>query len=61
MNVSRPVASAIESVDFDFLTPAEIKSISVKRIENPTTFDSLLNPIPGGLYDPALGAWGDQL
>lgn len=61
MNVSQPVSSVIDSVDFDFLTPAEIKNISVKRIENPTTFDSLLNPTPGGLYDPALGAWGDSL
>ncbi|RYP12112.1 hypothetical protein DL765_007481 [Monosporascus sp. GIB2] len=61
MNISQPVSSSIDCVDFDFLTPAEIKAISVKRIENPTTFDSLLNPIPGGLYDPALGAWGDSL
>jgi DNA-directed RNA polymerase I subunit RPA1 len=59
MNVSQPIASAIDSVDFDFLTPAEIKAISVKRIENPTTFDSLLNPTPAGLYDTALGAWGE--
>ncbi|KAI1858696.1 uncharacterized protein JN550_012528 [Neoarthrinium moseri] len=61
MNISQPVSSVIDSVDFDFLTPDEIKNISVKRIENPTTFDSLLNPTPGGLYDPALGAWGDSL
>ncbi|KAI2620150.1 beta and beta-prime subunits of DNA dependent RNA-polymerase [Hypomontagnella submonticulosa] len=61
MNISQPISSAIDSVDFDFLTPTEIKAISVKRIENPTTFDSLLNPIPGGLYDPALGAWGEQI
>lgn len=59
MNISQPVASAIGSVDFAFLTPAEIKTLSVKRIENPLTFDSLLHPVPGGLYDPALGAWGD--
>ncbi|RWA06234.1 hypothetical protein EKO27_g8870 [Xylaria grammica] len=60
MNVSQPISSAIDSVEFDFLTPAEIRAISVKKIENPTTFDSLLNPIPGGLYDPALGSWGDS-
>ena len=60
MNISQPISSAIDSVDFDFLTPAEIRAISVKKIENPTTFDSLLNPIPGGLYDPALGSWGDS-
>jgi DNA-directed RNA polymerase I subunit RPA1 len=59
MNISQPIPSAIESVDFDFLTEEEIKSLSVKRIQNPTTFDTLLHPVPGGLYDPAMGAWGD--
>jgi DNA-directed RNA polymerase I subunit RPA1 len=56
MNISQPVASSITGVDFNFLAAADIRSISVKRIVNPTTFDSLLNPVPGGLYDPALGA-----
>ncbi|KUJ23101.1 beta and beta-prime subunits of DNA dependent RNA-polymerase [Mollisia scopiformis] len=60
MNISQPVPSAIGSVDFGFLSPAEIKKLSVKRIENPQTFDTLLHPVPGGLYDPALGAWGDH-
>ena len=59
MNISHPVPSAIGSVDFAFLTTAEIKALSVKRIQNPLTFDTLLHPVPGGLYDPALGAWGD--
>jgi len=61
MNISQPVPSAIGSVDFGFLGAAEIKSLSVKRIDNPQTFDTLLHPVPGGLYDPALGAWGDHL
>ena len=56
MNISQPVVSTIESVDFGFLTSAEIKQLSVKRIENSTTFDALLHPVPGGLYDSALGA-----
>lgn len=60
MNISQPVPSAIGSVDFGFLGAAEIKSLSVKRIDNPQTFDTLLHPVPGGLYDPALGAWGDH-
>lgn len=59
MNISHPVPSAIGSVDFAFLTAAEIKALSVKRIQNPVTFDTLLHPVPSGLYDPALGAWGD--
>ncbi|KAI9809454.1 MAG: hypothetical protein M1827_006834 [Pycnora praestabilis] len=60
MNISQPVASSIGSVKFGFLTSEEIKALSVKRIQNPTTFDTLLHPVPGGLYDPALGAWGDS-
>ena len=58
MNVSQPVASTIGSVSFGFLTSEEIRATSVKRIESPETFDTLLNPIPGGLYDSALGAYG---
>lgn len=61
MNISQPVSSSLESVEFHFLTPDEIRAISVKRIENDNTFDTLLNPVPGGLYDPALGSWGDSL
>lgn len=60
MNISQPLAAAIESVDFSFLSSDEIKSLSVKRIQNSVTFDSLLHPVPEGLYDPALGAWGDN-
>ncbi len=61
MNIAQPVGSSLESVEFTFLSEDEIRSMSVKRIENDSTFDSLLNPVPGGLYDPALGSWGDAL
>lgn len=61
MNISQPTASAIGSVDFAFLTPTEIRALSVKRIENPQTYDTLNHPIPGGLYDPVLGASGNLL
>ncbi len=61
MNIAQPVASAVESVEFTFLSAEEIKAISVRRIENENTFDTLLNPVPGGLYDLALGSWGDAL
>ncbi len=60
MNISQPVASFIGSVDFSLLTSKDIEAISVKKIQNPTTFDSLLHPVPGGLYDAALGAWCDN-
>ena len=61
MNISQPIASYIGSVDFGFLSSDDIKTLSVKRIHNPTTFDSLLHPVPGGLYDAALGARSDDL
>lgn len=60
MNISQPIASHIGSVDFGFLSSEEIKALSVKKIVNSTTFDTLLHPVPGGLYDTALGAWGDN-
>ena len=56
MNTSQPVSSAINGVQFGFLTADDIRTLSVKRITNPTTFDSLLHPVPGGLHDHALGA-----
>ena len=60
MNVSQPIASRVGSVDFGFLTSEEIKALSVKKIQNSDTFDTLLQPSPGGLYDLALGAYGDS-
>lgn len=61
MNISQPVSSSVDRVEFTFLTKDEIHSVSVKKIENDNTFDTLLNPVRGGLYDPALGSWGDAM
>lgn len=61
MNISQPVSSSVDRVEFTFLTKEEIHAVSVKKIENDTTFDTLLNPVRGGLYDPALGSWGDSI
>ncbi|KAK5000227.1 hypothetical protein LTR66_000891 [Elasticomyces elasticus] len=60
MNISQPVSSSIAGVEFGFLSSTEIRALSVKRITNPTTFDTLLHPVPGGLYDSALGQFGDH-
>ncbi|MCJ1418378.1 hypothetical protein MMC32_004725 [Xylographa parallela] len=60
MNISQPISSSIGSVDFGFLSSEDIKALSVKKIQNSDTFDTLLHPTPGGLYDLALGAWGDN-
>lgn len=61
MNISQPVASYIGSVDFGFLTSEEIETLSVKKVHSATTLDDLLNPVPGGLHDAALGSWGDNV
>ena len=61
MNISQPIASYIGSVDFGLLSSVDIKALSVKKIQNPTTFDTLLHPVSGGLHDALLGAWSDNL
>ena len=51
-----PLTSAIKDVSFARLTAEDIRKISVKKIHVAGTFDTLNNPVPGGLHDPALGA-----
>jgi len=58
---ARPVASSIGGIDFGVYSNEDVKAISVKRIHNTPTLDTFNNPVPGGLYDPALGAWGDHV
>ncbi|KAH5301827.1 DNA-directed RNA polymerase subunit [Parastagonospora nodorum] len=60
MNTHQPTSSAIQSVEFGFLSTQDVRTLSVKRITNPTTFDSLLHPVAGGLHDAALGAFLDN-
>lgn len=61
MDIASPVGSEITSVDFGFLNSDDIKKLSVKQIVSPDTLDKLQHPIPGGLYDLALGAFGRNL
>ena len=59
MNIAVPVSSQLEGVEFALLSADEIHAISAKKIENDTTFTTLMHPTPGGLYDPALGSMND--
>lgn len=45
----------LEGLRLALYTPDESEKISVKKLTNPETFDALLHPNFGGLYDPALG------
>lgn len=48
------------SISFSTYSSDEVKKISCKRITNVDTFDSLMHPNAGGLYDIALGP-GDKV
>jgi DNA-directed RNA polymerase beta' subunit len=61
MNSSHSISSHISGVDFGFLSSNEIKALAVARITNPFTFDALVHPNAGGLYDPALGSFRNEL
>ncbi|KAF2236298.1 beta and beta-prime subunits of DNA dependent RNA-polymerase [Viridothelium virens] len=60
LNISQPIFSKLGGVNFGVLSADEIRELSVKRISNPVTFNALLHPNPGGLYDPALGPYSDR-
>ncbi len=40
---------------FSFMNTSEARNLSIKQITNSLTFDLLKQPVPNGLYDPALG------
>lgn len=48
-------STRLSSVRFLTYTGEEVRGISCRKITNPNTFDSLLHPNLGGLYDPTLG------
>ena len=45
----------LSGLAFGIYSSDEIQKLSVKEITNPQTFDALMHPTHGGLYDPALG------
>lgn len=55
MDISHPIHSEVSSLSFSFLSTNDIRSISVKKVDNPVLLDNLSLPTRGGLYDPALG------
>lgn len=55
MDISSSIPTVVKSVAFSFLTPQEVRRVSVKQLINPQLLDHLNRPTVGGLYDPALG------
>ncbi|XP_065055867.1 DNA-directed RNA polymerase I subunit RPA1-like [Rhopilema esculentum] len=48
-------STRMHGVSFQTFSTEDIKKQSVRQITNPETFDELLHPNPGGLYDRNLG------
>lgn len=46
---------AVKAVWFSLLTDEEVRKHSFLKITEPQLLDQLDRPLPGGLYDPALG------
>ena len=47
--------TCILGILISFMTDEEVRQHSFMKITNPNLLDSVERPIPGGLYDPALG------
>jgi DNA-directed RNA polymerase I subunit RPA1 len=55
MEKYRPVTLEVESLKFNVFKPEEIRKFSVCKVTNTTSFDSIGNPVSGGLYDVSMG------
>ncbi|KAK2982387.1 hypothetical protein RJ640_026230 [Escallonia rubra] len=53
-------SESVEAVRFSFMTDEEVRKHSVLNVTNPVLLDTMEKPVPGGLYDPALGPLDDQ-
>ena len=45
----------LSQVDLRFFSDTEIRKLSVCQVHEPRTYDQLMNPVSGGLYDPKMG------
>jgi DNA-directed RNA polymerase I subunit RPA1 len=50
----------VSAVSFGFYSEEEIRALAVKQITSEATFDAMGLPLPGGVYDPALGPFSRE-
>ena len=55
MDVAHPIHTEVTTLAFSFLSPEDVRSISVQKVDNPVLLDNFNLPTRGGLYDPKLG------
>ncbi|GER49429.1 DNA-directed RNA polymerase [Striga asiatica] len=58
-SVLQGTTEVVRAVRFGFMSNEEVRRQSSVKITNPNLLDALDNPIPGGLYDPAMGPLDD--
>ncbi|XAR69446.1 DNA-directed RNA polymerase [Bertholletia excelsa] len=59
-HTSEGVSDFVEAVRFSFMSAEEVRRQSVVKVTNPVLLDPMERPVPGGLYDPAMGPIDDQ-
>lgn len=52
---SGPIHSKVDGVSFSLYSTEEIRKLSVVKVTTPLAFNALGHPLPGGLYDLAMG------
>lgn len=56
MKIGEDPTMNLTSMRFTVFSSSDIRKMSVAKIVTSTVFDSLGQPLPGGLYDSAMGA-----
>ncbi|KAM6592751.1 hypothetical protein CsatA_000454 [Cannabis sativa] len=59
-NTTEGATESVEAVQFSFYTDEEVRKQSFVKITSPNLLDNVERPIPGGLYDPALGSLDER-
>lgn len=50
-----PIHTKLDGLTFSLYSADEIRKLSVVKVITPLGFNALGHPLPGGLYDPAMG------
>ena len=55
VQMTKAVTLEVDNLEFNVFKPEEIRKFSVCKVTNTVSFDSIGNPVSGGLYDVSMG------
>lgn len=58
--VLQGASETVEAVSFGFLTDEDVRKQSFVKVTNTVLLDNVERPVPGGLYDPAMGTLDER-